>query len=55
MKIVMRDSFKHEKDVVVAENVTSYFARLICKELNTSKDKPSNTYFQIVSDEFEVR
>ena len=58
MKIVKRHNYKLEPDQLIMVGVNKEYANTICKYLNTIKgEKPElkNYYFQIVSDNFEIK
>ena len=54
MKIVKRCCYKIYPDELVCVGVSEKYANIICKELN-KKHKDKKYYFQVVSDNFEVK
>ena len=58
MKIIKRHNYKLEPDQLIMVGISEEYANIICKYLNTIKEeKPElkNYYFQIVSDNFEIK
>lgn len=58
MKIIKRHNYKLEYDQLIMVGITEEYANIICKYLNTIKEENpelKNYYFQIVSDNFEIK
>lgn len=58
MKIIKRHNYKLEPDQLIIVGISEEYAKVLCKYLNNIKEeKPElkDYYFQIVSDNFEVK
>lgn len=54
MKIIKRCGYKIYPDELVCTGVSEKYANIICKALN-EKHKDKKYFFQVVSDNFEVK
>ena len=58
MKIIKRHNYKLESDQLILVGLTENSARVLCNHLNDLRNYKSsfkNYYFQIVSDNFELK
>ena len=56
MKIIRTDNFSrdYEPDSLIAENVNSYYGKIIVELLNTKETDNSENYFMLVEDNYKL-
>lgn len=55
MKIIKRSVYKLDKDELIADNISEINACLICHLLNEHKEKDYSYFYQVMTDEYQVR